>query len=637
MKIRNTYIWLTILVILLNLFFLRDSWGIGMIGEDYRSVLYFIINFDTGNIITKLINFWFKELPYYGSGTVYLGGLAVLFGGNYLIIQIINTIAKIIASVLFYAVIFKFTKNKPLAILSCIFFSISYAAAGFLQSHGVSAAYWGIVFYFIFALNYQTIISNNRNHKKNHILIYIFSVILIYFALAFGLLRLIAVPGLIFAAEVLMVFTKYSSWKDSLRRTILFLVLPVLIVHFHGLLLNSSNNIGILDSTLVRMMKQITDGNYFIFLSPLIGLALTLTPRDMFTIMSVYSFPDFPGYFLYMTKTLGGIFIFFALSFTFLLPVNRRRYLVISSTLGILITLLIYLMSINYTGSPRFDMIPEILTGGLILALTLPLGIEGIFGKKGNLLLLVAFFSPLITFYFVLINWLLIMGRELSIAYEDSVHRYLTVPSLGTSMLLASIILLTLRKKYPSILTKVWSIGLITIILLWVIVSDFKEMDYFKKEKARGVNIWDMKKQQEKFSNNYLKNGDLVLYYIQTSTLPADALLEQAIKFDMVGQTAYLNKYFNKSENPNGCVMVINNLSSFKDGYLNFSAWCPIQPGEIKGQYFATTKIIKMPVEKLFSYTFNKGRIIDVTPWVKTAILKGLDPETEVKRYISTK
>lgn len=634
MKIRNTYIWLTILVILLNLFFLRDSWGIGMIGEDYQAVLYFITHYNTGNIVTKVIDFWFKELPYYGSTTIYSGMLSVLFGGNYLVIQIINSIAKIIASVLLYAVILKFTKNKPLAVLSCLFFSISYAAAGFLQIHGVSAAYWGIVFYFIFALNYQIIISNNRNHKKNHILIYIFSVILIYFALSFGLLRLIAIPGLVFAAEVLMVSTKYSSWKDSLRRSILFIVLPVLILHFHGLLLNSNINMGILGSMLPRMMKQITDRNYFIFLSPLAGLALTLTPRDMFAVMSVHDFPNLPSYFLYMTKMLGGIFIFFALSFTFLLPVKRRRYLVISSTLGTLITLLIYFMSIYTTGSPRLDLIPEILIGGLMLALTLPFGIEWIFGKKGNLLLLVAFLSPLITFYFVLINWVLIMGREVSIAYEDSVHRYLTVPSLGSCMLLASIILLLFGKKHHSILTRVWRIGIIAIILLWVVVSDFKEMNYFIKEKARGINIWDMKMQQENFSNHYLKNGDIVLYYIQTSTLPADAWLENAIKFDMVGQTAYLNKYFDKSENPNGCVMVINNLSSFKDGYFNSSAWCPLQPGEIKGQYFATEKIIKMPIDKLFSYTFNKGHIIDVTSWVKTAILKGLNPVTEVKENL---
>jgi hypothetical protein len=631
---RSTYVWLVILVTALNLFFLRDSWGLGVIGEDYLCLLQFIIKHNTGNIFLKLFQFWFNEPLYYGAIADYLGVLTMLTGGNFLVIQIINFIGKIIASVLFYTVINKFTKHKPLAIMSCLFFSIAYSAAGFLQSHGVSAAYWGIVLYFFFALNYQTLISNSKKHLKNSIIKYAVSFLLIYFALAFGLLRLFAVPGLILIAEILMVITKYSSWKDSLLRAVLFVFLPFAIfIKFHGMIDNTAHyKAGVLSNTL----SQITSGNLFIFLNPLAGLSLTFAPREWFAGFTLGRYENLAEFFGNLIRSFGLLYIFLAASFAFLFPLNRKRYLIISSILSLSINLLIYFMSRHYTaGAPRFDMIPEILTGGFILALTIPLGVEWILGKKDNILIAVAFISPLFTLYYTFMNWIVNMGPDGSFTYEDGMHRYLTVPELGTSLFLASLVLIILKRKYQNSGLRIWGISVISAIILFVICADIAGVGYFPKFKSQGTNIWDMKAQQVNFTKNYIKNDDIVLYYLKTSNAPADVFMEETTKYDLIGKLAYLNNYLDHSGNQFGCIMDITDASSFKDGNFKSIAFCPVKPGEIPGQYMAIDKIVQLPLEKLFAFTFNNGQVVDLTPWVKSALLKGQDPNSELLKILS--
>lgn len=628
-------LWLIFIIIIINLIFLKDFWGYGIIWEDWQFLLNFKTEYNTNNLLLKVFKFWTLSPVHWGTQISYLGLFDLLFPSNYIIIQIFNVIGKITATVLLFPLIFVLTRNRLLAFLSAIFFAIHYSSAGSLQQYANGVEYWAISFLILFILIYRTIIIK-EDYNPFKLLI---SFILLYLTLSFGLYRLNGFIVILAIIEGILFLTKKTSRISSSFRIAFFIVIPATIVFLvhHPTIGRES-----LPST---MINHILNGNWFIFINPLSGLALTFIPRPFLGGSDIALLQQFDGYISYVIKNFTLPFILIILTLGYVLPLKTRRFILFSLILICILIPIFFIIISHYTNYPRYDIVPTFIIGLFIFSLALSLGFEWWSSQRQNLLLLSSFLSPLITLFFTTVTWVLNINKDGSITYQDGVHRYLTVPAIGTTLFAASISTMIIQRKFNSQFQRVIGYGLIWMFIVFFIFASYNELKIYKILKEKGTDLKLQVSAQEFFYKTYIKNrGDIVIYYIAPPPQDLESYrIERAIAPEILNWLSYLRQYYLKGPNNEGlgCIMVLafpwhqkEAIIKEADGKIAFyyPAMCPIDKS-IKGKTYAENRWVTLPMDKLFAFTIQNGKVLDITKDVKEKIEQNISPEEITNSY----
>ncbi len=625
---------------MINLFFLQDFWGFGVIWEDWQFLLNFKIENYSENLIVKILKFWLLGINHWGLQTIYLGVFDQLFPSNYFLIQVFNVIGKIFATILLYPLISSLTRNKLLAIFSTIIFAVHYSSYGSLQQYMTGVEYWAIVFVILFILNYLKVILNN-NYNPVRLL---GSLLLLYLSLAFGLYRLNAFIIILFVAELIMYLSKHSTFKKTLFRIAFFVIMPVILVFLiHR---PSAAN----ESLVNNLLSHILKGNFFIFITPLAGLALTFVPRPFIGTFEIELLQSFSRYFSYIFNYFALPFVLVTLTLGTLLSVKRIRFFLVSLVLTSLFIYLVFFTSSHYTGVPRSDIAPMAIIGSFILSLSLSFGLEWFLTGRKDILLFLLFISPLISLLFTTVTWVLKIDGAGSIVYQDGMHRYLTIPAIASSIVFAIIFVrgIYITKKDPSRFKKILSFTVMIILVSFLIFASYRELQIYKTEVSTGRELSAQKQVQDNFYNNYIKDkGDVVYYYISPPEQnPKDLIVERALYPQIIGWWSYLKHYYKNGYDTKGlgCIMVLafpwhqkEATIRQNDGQIKFEypSLCPInkpQPGSEK--IFAEIRRVTLPLDKLFAFTIKEGSVTDITAETKKRLLEDPSfstPENDIK------
>lgn len=625
---------LTLVVLVVNLIFLKDFWARPVYGEDWEFLFDFSTGNASGNLLTKVVAFWTSRNLNWGALTVYLGLISHLFSGNYFPIQVINFLGKIVFTVVLFPVIFTLTKNRLLAILSVLFFSVAYPSAGYLFQYMTGAAYWGGFFYALFILIY---IKNVREKKAMTVLTILVSVLLVYLALSLALYRIVGFLMILPVIELILLLIRRSSLKYSLIRIIFFSALPLVILSkVHNLTGSKGSLIG-------DIVSNLLNGNLFMFVNPLAGLALTVIPRMYGGAYGMELLKSFSMFANYILKSFGGLYVLLIFILGFTLPIKSKNNFILRSFLitSLLVLMLFFFVS-HYTLSPRLDITPMAVLGTLIFSVAISLGIEWFFYQRSNNLFLTAFVSVCFALFFTATTWFFNLRGTGSITYDEGMHRYLTIPAIGTSVFLSAISTLILQKKHHFLPLRIFSYSILVLLVIFVLKNNYHELQFFNIKKDLGEDIAFQKQIRDSFYDSYLKNkGDKVLYYVVSSQDPQDLKIDHALSLDILGYWIYLKQYNLKGNKKNelGCIMSLPYWWWQKEALITedhqlmfrYDAICSVETPKGSDIVYAQQHIVTLPIDKLFAFTIKDRNIIDITEEVKQKLQQGVNPYQLIK------
>ena len=224
-KIKNflgKYLFILFLCALLNFLFLQLVLKNGLTGDDWQLLFEYKT---TPEPLNRILDIWMMKGPYVTVYLYYIGTLEKLFGLNYQLFQIINICLKIFASITLFLLISKIFKDRFLASISMVIFSIIHSSAGVLSYVVKGTEYLAIGFMNLFFLYYY------KSVIENSIMLTFFTSIILFLTFMLSPIRIYPLFGLIFLIEVYLVIKikKFIFLSQSLVRLSIFF-LPMLIL-----------------------------------------------------------------------------------------------------------------------------------------------------------------------------------------------------------------------------------------------------------------------------------------------------------------------------------------------------------------------------------------------------------------------
>ncbi|MBI2085906.1 hypothetical protein HYT74_01035 [Candidatus Daviesbacteria bacterium] len=344
----------------------------------------------------------------------YLGLLNFFFGANFESYHQVTHVLKIIATITAYPLFFVISGSSLAAFLASIVFAFSPSAAGSLESviHGIT---YGAIIAFNIFLSLYIYFVKNRVSKFSLVLV---GFVFLLLALAFSPIKLYPTVMLILIVELLWLSRNRSKSNlvISIKRA-LILLSPLL---FFFVFKPAENEIGAFNKLwihIVSLIESLSMGRLDHLLIPFVALSTTVLP---------------------VTIPLTMLIIFAALLAGILSKRILKFCLVVflTTTAGGILT---YLFSIGHSGLA----INQAIAGFFLLGLAFAFLIEWLSNEQvlssgnKNQLYLGLFFGPLVAFFYIVNIWS--GSGELDLFFAG-VHRYVSVPSIFTSLFWGTLI-----------------------------------------------------------------------------------------------------------------------------------------------------------------------------------------------------
>ncbi len=368
----------------------------------------------------------------------YLGLLNFFFGSNFENYHQVTHVLKIIATITAYPLFFVVSGSSLAAFLASIIFAFSPPAAGSLESviHGIT--YGAIIMFNIFLSLYIYLVKNQVSKFS------LLAVCLIFLLLTLALSPIKLYPTLmlilIFELIWLIRNCSKSNLVISIKRAFILLS-PLLIVFVFK---PAENEIGAFNKLwihIVMLAESLSKGRLDHLLIPFVALSTTVLPAKFWNFMGINQTTVFIEYLVYLfTIPMTTLIIPTALLAGILSKRILKFCLVVflTTTIGGILT---YFFSVGHSGI----QINQAIAGFYILGLAFAFLIEWLNNK--NQLYLGLFFGPLVAFFYIVNIW---SGSGELDLFFTGVHRYVTVPSIFTSLFLGTLITIL----YKSILQK---------------------------------------------------------------------------------------------------------------------------------------------------------------------------------------
>lgn len=569
--------------------------------------------------INHIINGW-KIWGVYTYQLYYIGLIENVFGMDYRNFQIATHIFKIIATLSIYPVILLVTKSRLAAFLTTIIYAFAYSSIGVMYTVVTSGLFVAIPFMSIFFIWYWYLLKKGKNSFWE-IIIWEF---LFFITLLLATERMYPLIPTVILIELFWWFKNNFSkvvFYHGLKRLAPFIVLFLgIILYKPSIFIEMSGNVSI---TYQKFML----GNWQVFLSPLISLGGLFLPKDYWRILGE---PNINGISSYVVFLLSGPFvIFFCLSILLSLFLSNKPIKFLFNTLSItfVLGLLIYVLSTHHLTIPEsvrmhfdFGYIIPALLGSYIISVTLFSYKEWLNDGKKNDLLISMIGGITLAFLFIITTWI---AADWVLVFFG-VHRYLTIPSIGSSLFIACFIVIIFN-KIKTIRSIRFLSYLIFLVLIPLFLFNAKVIkDYFQYElEYAGTDAAGhtrMKNKLWSYLGGISKTEPSIFYFDESQDHDNGYFDETTI---MAGFTSWMrfrgSDIVPKELTPgllrsnlmcvqdrSMCLSKVKELTTQRDG----------EKGILYGDIFYKTK-------NFYAFRFIDKDIVDITPEIVRAI--GLD------------
>lgn len=484
MQIRNfkafflPFLFLIPIVILLEYFILKPHLQYGFADVDWSFLVSFKeLSMRYHDPINHLLGAW-RVWGVYTYQVYYIGLIEKFLGMDYQNFQIVTHIFKIIATLSVYPLIFLITKSRVAAVLTTIIYAVAYSSVGVMYTVVTSGLFVAIPVMSLFLIWYWRLMTQGKNSLRE---IFI-AVVLFFLTLLLATERMYPLVPTLILIEFFWWFRNSYSKKvgiQIIRRLGIFIAIFVAIFLFKPGTFTAF--FGNTQDTYVKLMA----GNWQVVMSPVISFGSLFLPRDYWKFLGV---PNIDSLFSYIGFLIRGPFLLFTIIATFLsvfLSNKKRKFIVSTLILTFIFSIVIYILSthqlyIPKMGKMHFDIatILPALLGSFMISLTIVLFKEWLHQGMENNLMITMIGGLTISMIFIVLTW---VAADYILIFTG-IHRYLTIPAIGSSIFVAGLITIIFKKLQSIKTTKVISY-LVFLILIPIILFNSKIIgDYFNYE-----------------------------------------------------------------------------------------------------------------------------------------------------------
>lgn len=502
----------------------------------------------------------------------YIGFLESLFKGNYQAYQITNIIFKTLATLSLYPLILIVFKRKSLAFLTTILYAISYSSSGALQFVVKGSDYLAIFFMNICLITYYLSFKTKRKF------LFIIS-ILLFLAFLFSPIRIY--PFLLFIILV-EVFAWIKS-KGLMGPIFALLRLIILFSPFLILVLFLPQSTGGYLSAPKIIYQFLSYGNYQLLLTPFAGLGYTFLPNDYWSIFGQLNLDSFREYMLFLLR--GPVIIYSILTIFLGFLITKKPLPFISGVIltNIVFEVICYFLITNLRGmiGPNIKGFHPVSTYAIFFGFfVMSIAISSLIiwlKNKSNILLLSLFAGPIFASVFLWGTWLIIGD---SLTFKEGIHWYLIIPPIGSSLFLASLMILGLDRirRIVNLYSRWVLITCLFLIILPIYLISSKEINTtFSYYYNIGYGASDQEEMKSKLLSYLTKPFDEnpTLIYLDTSENNlVDPLFYPVTLISGFGEKIHFRNW----EIVNGCVGLIYDRATLEksvvvqDGVKGFTA-----------------------------------------------------------------
>lgn len=560
------------------------------------------------NPINNFLTFYKNFGPYTATDGLYITVLHHLFNENYKYYHYVNIFIKSLAILALFPCIFLLFRNRLLAALTTILYATSYSATASFELSSKGTNYLATVVMLIYFMIYHTLVTKYPKSVFWHILMLLsfWGTILIS---ASRMYPLLLIPC--FIELFLLTKNSFQNYKSVLIRLVIN-YLPGLLIF-----VLIPNQILYPITRKPEFLMRLAVGDWQVLLTPLTGLGYILLPtKYLFSALGVPILTD-------MLNFIRTIFPYF---FTFtililLLSYKRIRisriFLVCYTLIFLSITIIIYLLTAKHPA--EYGTVGEALVGIFMTAIAISSLWFYLRSKNKDLLLTALAAGPIISLWFLISTWYL---ANLHLSFR-SIHSYLTVPTIGVCLWLATLIIFfsqVIKRRFPRFELS-WNIPLISIIIGGILIINYQEIrDYWN---GRLNNGWAAATQDQLYkqtinllAKHNFKINKPTLILLDGSRDPANAeTYEQGFSSHFFYRIHYIGKNLE-----DGCIVILpgdinllqkilirkNNLLIYQKDYVCLSK---LSRDFIYKSYLTDPLI----PEQFYAFRLENKKVIDIT------------------------
>lgn len=523
---------LNVLFLFITVIFIEGLIFLNQLNYGFRDVdwqvLYYFKSF--GNISLNHLLQEIKVLGVYIPESYYVGLLVKFVGLNFVHLHLITHIFKIFSAISLYLLVLKIFKSRLLAFVSSLIYTMSYAHAGALFQLSSGGYFLAIISMNSFLLSYYYIIVRKITLKR-----LIFMISLLYLTFLLKPERMYPLILLIILTELfILAINKFKQEFviNLLKRTFpVFVSFFVFYLVYHSLFSNGvptgfTPNQFFLGT--ITKIKSILNGNFQLLLEPFASFGSIFLFGDYLKILGQLNFESFP---LFVISLLIGPILRLGLITLAFFSINDRKSLKL--ILGILVSvfifgLMIYQLNINWQHvtesarihfDPNFVSLPAIV-GFYTIVLTVVLFI--IWLKTKDRILIPPILGTYFSFLFIMLTWI---SSDISLIFMGP-QRYLSIPSIGTSVFISGLLVIVFNRLNRIKFTKQFS-WLVFLLLIPLLTINYQVTNKFFDDELNfaGVRGTDQIRMKNKLRSllGEVNTQDKSLFYFDESQDPDNA------------------------------------------------------------------------------------------------------------------
>lgn len=438
--------------------------------------------------LLKIPQIW-KEWGVYTYQAYYMGVVEHFFpidNFNFIGIHQVTNFFKFLSAIMLFPLFYVLTGKKLLSAITTLLYAVAYPAIGPIYAAAVSGNYPAIAVMNLFLTFYIYMVKNTKIG-----LLWLGTVTFLFFLTLFlSTERMYPLIPLLILGELFWAwsqkFSRLQVKASIIRASISFS--PVIILALLNILGMTSPSAGpsfFLGNT-YNLFQKISQGNWSLMLYPLISVGSLFLPREYWWLFgsvrgSMESFSSFWEFFL--GPLLAFIFLISLLSH--FISKKRARFLWLNVLFATILGSMVFLLSTHHLSidpSLRIHWDPVFLNSAIMAVFVLSVAVSCLIGYvtsgKKEIYALYLFTGISVAFLFIFLTW---MAADNHLIFEG-VHRYLAIPAIGSSFVIASLITLGYEKIHRLNFFRNFA-WIVLLILIPIIQLNFNIVGkYFQKE-----------------------------------------------------------------------------------------------------------------------------------------------------------
>lgn len=424
------------IVITLQYFILKPHLRYAFADVDWMFLLDFKqLSMQYHDPISHLINGW-KKWGVYTYQIYYIGLIEKFFGFEYRNFQIVTLFFKVIATLSIYPIILLITKSRLAAFITTLIYGTAYSSVGVMYTVVTSGLFVAIPVMNLFFIWYWYLINKGKNSIGSILL----GVLLFSITLLLATERMYPLVPTVILIELFWWFKNgYSRiiLLQGLKRLSLFLILFLIVFIYRPSILTPVSG-----NTEVTYQKLLL-GNWQVVLSPIMSLGGLFVPKDFWPFFGVVNINSFSKYIDFLLSGPMIIFVLLSIFLSIFLSRHKIKFILDTLIFTMILGLGVYFLATHHlhiSNSARmhfdFGYIIPCLIGIYIISFAIALFKEWLRGGKEDNLLISMIGGITIAFIFIVTTWI---PADYVLVFTG-VHRYLTIPAIGSSLLIAGIV-----------------------------------------------------------------------------------------------------------------------------------------------------------------------------------------------------